>query len=291
MPNFKETNLTMTVDSKRLFIHRGNQIYLLYVHDSYAYKPHFVTLIGPSGHNIIEDSPPDHIHHHGIWWAHGDVNGIDFYLELPQHNPGRIVHMDWETSQLEENHFRFNETLNWIAPDGEVIINERRDMKAHFAGIDYYFLDFDSTFTANIDIRFGTTKESGLPLMRIAEALNGIFGGIITASTGKTGEQETFGQPAEWIDYSGKRMPVGKEPMVEGIACFDHPENFAHPNRWFTRAYGPFSPFEGHHFVGETQLAAGDSFRLRFRLYIHAGDYTQAQVAQRYEEWKNTSSA
>jgi hypothetical protein len=50
---------------------------------------------------------------------------------------------------------------------------------------------------------------------------------------------------------------VGVGDVTEGLAVFDHPHNPNHPNPVFTRAYGPTSPFQGHHFTGVTTMAAG----------------------------------
>jgi hypothetical protein len=33
----------------------------------------------------------DHIWHHGLWYAHGDINGVDFWRDKGPEASGRIV--------------------------------------------------------------------------------------------------------------------------------------------------------------------------------------------------------
>ena len=53
-------------------------------------RPFFYPLIGASGENVVRnfpmsadfaDEPKDHKHHRGLWFAHGSVNGTDFWSE------------------------------------------------------------------------------------------------------------------------------------------------------------------------------------------------------------------
>jgi hypothetical protein len=81
----------------------------------------------------------------------------------------------------------------------------------------------------------------------------------------------------------------GLGDVVEGIACFDHPSNPNHPNPVFVRAYGPNSPFQGHHFTGETTLGAGEAWRYRHRIVVHAGDTEAADIAGKYASWKGSA--
>jgi hypothetical protein len=244
-------------------------------------KPYLSTLCGPSGRNMLEDAPVDHLHHHGVWWGHGDVNGVDYYLELPGGegpvDRGRIEHLGWSKVIDEAPRFGFVERLVWRDHHDQSTIDERRSVVVTFGSDDHYTVDLQSCYRAERDLVFGDTKESVLPGIRIAEALTGLGGGAIVNSRGQCGEAATFGQPAEWVDVSGPRTVqyVGGT-VVEGIACFDHPSNPGHPQRWFTREYGPVSPFEGHHFHDDRRLAGGAELSLRHRIVIHTGTAAEA---------------
>lgn len=280
--------LGLVVDDHRFLLQRDNVIALLYVVRGYATKPYIATLMGPSGRNVLEDSPMDHVHHHGVWWGHGDVDGVDFYLEVPAEGRrlGRIEHRDFTDVVEDSPRFGFTERLEWVDDSGEVLIGERRSLLAHYAHKAWYTIDLDSTYTAERDLSFGTTKESVLPGIRVADDLVEVCGGTITSSAGGRGEQEVMGERVEWYDYSGTRQAAyGLGTTTEGIACFDHPDNPNHPNPVFVRAYGPTSPFQGHHFTGATTLAAGQAWRYRHRLLVHYGDTDEADVEGHHQTW------
>jgi hypothetical protein len=162
-------------------------------------------------------------------------------------------------------------------------MREERFLQLTHGNDEYYTVDLRSVYTAERDLAFGDTKESVMPGIRPAEALTGLAGGTIVNSRGQTGEAETFGRPAEWMDVSGRRRSqyVGAE-VTEGIACFDHPSNPGYPQRWFVRDYGPISPFEGHHFHEDRSLAAGGHLSLRHRIVVHLGDPATADLESLY---------
>jgi hypothetical protein len=285
------TDPELLVDDHR-FVVRGTDyaadfVTFAYHHRPSARRPYVSTLVGPSGRNVLECPPADHSHHLGIWWGHGDVNGVDFYLENEREDMvhGRIEHVAFDEIVDDAPWFGFDESLEWRDADGEVLLSERRIALLHLADDHWYTLDLDSTYTATIDLTFGDTKESVLPGIRVAEPLLTYAGGTMTSSEGGRGEQACMGEPARWIDRSGPRRGLWHKEYVEGVAVFDHPDNPRHPARWFARDYGPLSPFPGHHFLGGGSLARGDALRFRHRILVHEGDADAADVAGRYAHW------
>lgn len=288
--------LELVLDDRRFLLHKDNHIAFLYAFRGYANKPYVAVLRGPSGRNMLEDSPGDHVHHHGIWWGHGDVNGVDFYLEVPApgRKLGRIDHVEF-TEVIDDNpDYGFAQKLDWIDHEGRKVIDETRKAALNFVDTETLTLDLASTYTARDDLAFGTTKESVLPGIRMAEALTSVCGGHIRASIqlesgemGSTGgETRIFGKPATWFDYWGERKAIyGLDDVTEGLACFDHPSNPNHPNPVFVRAYGPNSPFQGHHFTGPAKLAEGESWTYRHRIVVHSGDTEAADIAGKYARW------
>lgn len=278
----------MDVDDRRFLVRQGNTIFLLYTYGGSTPRPHIATLIGPSGRNVLEDSPADHVHHHGVWWGHGDVNGVDFYLEVPDggRRLGSIRPIDRLSVTDDHPRYGVSDLLGWYDDHDEVLLTEKRTLALHLADPEHYTVDLHSVYTAERDLAFGDTKESVMPGIRIAESLTGVCGGTITASHGGVGEPETMGKPAAWIDYHGPRTAAyGRGEVTEGIACFDHPSNPHHPPLFFARAYGPISPFQGHHFLGPAEMGAGQRLETRHRLLVHSGSTTEADVAGHYRRW------
>jgi len=78
-----------------------------------------------------------------------------------------------------------------------------------------------------------------------------------------------------------------------GLAIFDDPRNLRAPTYWHARAYGLFAanPFGLKPFTGDGRqdgtyrIQAGGSLVLRYRVFIHHGDPTQAGVAEAYRQF------
>lgn len=60
----------------------NNRTILVYAFAGNQYKPYVKELYTLSGQNILADSPPDHLHHHGLMYAIA-VNGTYFWQETP----------------------------------------------------------------------------------------------------------------------------------------------------------------------------------------------------------------
>ena len=80
------------VDDNRFLVHSTDFVSLAYEFRGSGRKPFVRTLVGPSGRNMLDAPAADHAHHLGIWWGHGDVNGIDFYLEMLARRSSRGPH-------------------------------------------------------------------------------------------------------------------------------------------------------------------------------------------------------
>jgi len=254
--------------------------------------PHGLTLtrswpVGPKA----PGDPTDHPHHESFWFAHGNVNGHDFWA--PRHGE-RI-------EQVALDHVgagRIEATSRWLAPDGSIVCTDRRVL-AFAAEGDDRIIDHTITITASHGpLVFGDTKE-GTMAIRVRPELNVTQAKEGPPATGHylndSGDRDdaAWGKPAAWVDLSGT---LGDEPL--GIACFDHPTNLRHPTCWHARDYGLFTanPFGLHDFTGAAkdtgrfELPAGESLTLRHRWLLHAGDAEAAQVAERYAAWAKATT-
>ena len=278
------------VDDGRFLVHSTDFVSLAYEFRGSGRKPFIRTLVGPSGRNMLDAPAADHAHHLGIWWGHGDVNGVDFYLELPRDGlpAGRIEHVAFGEIVDYAPRFGFREQLRWTEPDGEILIEEQRSLLVDFTHDLRYTLDLESVYTATRALVFGDTKESVLPGIRPAAHLSVLGGATMVNSHGGVAEAECMGKPAAWLDVSATRPGLYWKQVTEGIACFDHPTNPHHETIWFARDYGVFSPFEGHHFLGGGTMAEGETLRTRHRVFVHKGDAETADVAGHYREYVET---
>jgi len=261
-------------------------------------RPYFYPLMGPGEAAMtrnwpMKDTPDeqhDHPHHRSLWFAHGEVNGQDFWSE--QKNFGRIVHDGFTAIKSGDKSGVISSRDKWVAADGKVVCTDERTLRIYAPGAaDERVFDFEITLHAsNGELTFGDTKE-GTMAVRLAETmrLKGKVGhGHIINSAGVR-DGETWGKRAEWCDYYG---PVNGKTV--GIAIFDDPKNPRHPTWWHVRDYGLFAanPFGRHDFerlpdksAGNFVVPAGQSVTFRYRFYLHPGDDQQARVAERYQEY------
>jgi hypothetical protein len=264
-----------------------------YLHPVRAADGTIVTRLYPM--EVVESEPHDHPHHRGIWFTHGDVNGIDFWAnEADSRGPmkkGKVVlrHID----SVDDASGTIRAVFEWQGPDGKILLTEDRTMV--FGGdAERRTIDFDVSFGAGVqEVKFGDTKE-GTFAIRLAAPLEephrraeGRTGTIVNAE-GKTGEANTWGKPSPWVDYSGK---LDGKPV--GVAIFDHPSNPKHPAFWHVRSYGLFAAniFGEHDFFndkardGSVSLKPGESIRFRYRVLVHPGDTQAAGIADLYKKY------
>jgi hypothetical protein len=248
--------------------------------------PHGITLTRswPVGPRLPGD-PDDHPHHESFWFAHGDVNGHDFWT---CRRGERIKHA---TLTVGDGHIVT--TNRWLAPDGSTVCGDRRVLRFSTDG-PHRIIDHEIAIGATHGpLVFGDTKE-GTMAIRVRPELNTKASKDGPRATGHyvnaAGERDNaaWGKPAAWVDLSGE-----VDGQRVGIACFDHPTNLRHPTCWHARDYGLFAanPFGLHDFTkapkgaGRFELQKGETLTLRHRWIFHEGDAEAARIADKYGVW------
>lgn len=245
----------------------------------------------------------DHPHHRAMYFAHGNINGIDFWAEQPESRKqqtaggkyyasseelpkGRTVFRKLEEMKNGPDSATLRADFDLVGPDGKAIAEETQDYT--FRG-DSRTRTIDCAFTIRATdgpVKMGDTKE-GTFAIRVAHDLTEPKGRMLN-SGGAAGEKKIWGKRADWVDYSGT---VAGEKL--GIAIFDNPQNLRHPSTWHARGYGLFAvnPFGEHDFYndpkrdGSFTIEPGKSLTLRYRVLIHSGDAAEAHVAEAYKDY------
>lgn len=271
-------------------------------------KPYLHPLRAPDGTIVTRRYPMekvagenrDHPHHRGLWFSHGDVNGLDFWsnelTQEPRDKKGRIrLRHVKQTAAGDGKRGTISAAFEWNTPSGELLLTEEREM-VFYAGLQNRVIDFDLKLTAaKQSVRLGDTKE-GTFAVRVAteleedreEATGVPRTGRIVSATGNIGEIQAWGKRAPWVDYSGT---IDSKKL--GIAIFDHPGNPRHPTHWHVRSYGLFAAniFGEHDFYEDESrdasitLDPGKALRFRYRVVIHPGDTETAEIGKLYENY------
>jgi hypothetical protein len=268
-------------------------------------KPYLYPLRSASGVVVTRRFPMeqranerrDHIHHRGVWFAHSDVNGVDFWNADPTyHDPkmGHIVVTKIDEAEGGRKSGRIVADLEWRSPDDKTLVKEHRTMT--FYPGNPRFIDFDFQLTAPDRVMFNDEKD-GVFGIRLASELEERQKdtppgtprtGVISGPNGCKTEAQCWGSRAKWMDDSG--MIDGKKI---GVAIFDSPENPRDPTYWHVRGYGLFAAniFGSKAFTkdpkndGSMPLEAGKTLRFRYRVVIHDGDADEAHLADLYSAW------
>jgi hypothetical protein len=239
----------------------------------------------------VEGEEQDHPHHRSLWFTHGAVNGVDFWSEAP--TAGKIVHTKFLEIKSGKTEGLIRSTNQWLAPGGKIVCTDERTFRIYARPTSERLFDFEVTLKAGEkEVVLGDTKEGSMAIrlnetMRLELPNHKAGLGHIAQNTGAR-DGKTWGQRADWCDYSG---PVNGKTV--GIAIFDAPENPRHPTWWHVRDYGLFAanPFGVHDFekkpagTGDLTIPAGKNLAFRYRIYIHEGDEVTARVAEHYQEY------
>ena len=265
-------------------------------------KPFLHPLRTPSGLVVTRGFPlekvagesNDHHWHRGLWFAHGDINGIDFWREtsgdaaqdkklpLPV---GRIVLKGKPITRGGLKQGTIRAEFELIAPDNKVLGALRKRFIFHRLSA-HNVIDVQATVLANqgIALKMGDTEE-GLLGFRFADAFKEDRGATLANSDGLKGTKNIWGKRARWVDYS-----TTLNGQQVGVVIFDHPSNPKHPTFWHARGYGlnAANPFGEHDFYndksrdGSVTIPAKGSLTFRYRILIHQGNAAAINVEQLY---------
>jgi hypothetical protein len=230
----------------------------------------------------------DHPHHKSIWFAHGNVNGVDFWGEK-----GTIESVSVATDELNSQVISTN---RWRSKDQTVCTDRTR---VRFGASELKrWIDYDVTiFASEGDVLLGDTKEGtfairthpDLQLSANPEAgVPEVFGHALNSEGER--DQAIWGKRAKWVYYYG---PV--DGMDVGIVFMDHPQNLRHPTTWHARDYGlvAANPFGLHDFLGEPAksgdviLKKGESLRLVYRLLFLARTSESKECDDLFQSFAN----
>lgn len=281
--------LRLRVEPQFVTVNIGERPVLRYRYADTPFKPYVKELFTPGGVNVLLDAPPDHLHHHGLMFALA-VNGVDFWSETD--SSGKELHRELEPVAPDASQARdqaaFSETLDWQAPDGKSLLQERRTIRVlappEKAAANVTLLTWRTRLSLPPGVTAGTLSGNhyfGLG-MRFVPAMDkqGTFINAknLAGEVFRGGERLT---PAQWCAYTAT---VDGKPVT--VAMFDHPANIRQPATWFTMQ-DPFAYLSATMQLHKEPLTlrADGPLELRYGIALWDGAVSAERIDETFKLW------
>jgi len=319
VPSVENSAKLVRVDDKqKVDVFIDGNYFTSYCYPSNIEKPFLFPVLAPNGAVITRGFPVeprkgervDHPHHIGIWFNHGDVNGLDFWNNssaIPadkKDSYGHIVNHKVIKAESGKNGLLEVEAY-WEDNKGNILLKENA-VYVFSGDVNSRTIDHISTLTAfNGDVTFGDSKE-GLIAIRVDRAFempsnesliftddrgnpttvpavdNTGVTGMYTSAKGLKGDA-VWGTRNEWVILSGL-----KENVPVSIAIFDNPKNIGFPAYAHARGYGLFSinnlgqnSYDPKRDKVKLIIEKGKSVKFYHKIYIKSGSELTAEEANK----------
>jgi hypothetical protein len=249
-------------------------------------KPYIAQLFAPGDRPVplLDDSPADHFHHHGLMFAL-TVNGTDFWAEKDIKNAGRQEVVEPAAAPAGDG----SQNLRWLATDGTPLLDESRRVRVRATGEGadtVHWLDWQSTLTPAAGreaVPLSGAHYFGLGMRFLpAWANQGEFIWADPATPPAVGgEKVTTG------DWCAVRCAIEGRPVT--VLMLAHPAN-PRPGEWFTMSK-PFCYLSATLNLKNEPflLAKGQSWTLRYSLAVLSTPSDHSRLTDIAAAWKSSN--
>jgi hypothetical protein len=172
-----------------------------------APRPHLHPVRTLGGTVVTETQPADHVHHFGAGVAISDVDGVNFWggsTYVPDQGPKILPnHGRQRRRTLHPIDGGYTETLDWVGPDGTVLVAEERTLTARPVA-DAWALDFAFTLTGKTGE--AVVIQSSACKGRVGAGYGGFFwrapkdsAGLEVFTGEASGEEAVHGSVTPWL--------------------------------------------------------------------------------------------
>jgi len=267
------SKINVTIDGK---------FFTSYIFSEDEKYPFFYPVNGPlSGGSVTSMRNAEYPHHSSLFFGCDLVNGGNFWQEGLER--GRIISVNAQIAKQGGDTAIITDECIWSRPGALSPIRDIRKIIITSPSASITQIDVEIIIGTLMDVHILKTNHS-LFSARLAADISVKNGGTMINAEGIKSEKGTFGKNSPWIDYYGRRGEI-----VEGLAIMQHPSNPWYPSPWFTRDYGFISPTPMYWPDNgqETFLKKGTQLILKYRVLVHAGTTTEADIAGQFERYKS----
>lgn len=233
-------------------------------------------LFSLDGQELTDDSPIDHLHHHGLFWTWPVVRtrGLSTSTWEPKLPRLRQRFVRWLNRETAKGSFLLSVENAWRLDGKETVAKEFVTLRVHPA----------DNLGRTIDLELKIEALGGVLELQGTHDQNKGYGGlcfrgapmftgaIMTTDEGPL-KEDAVHTPFRWADLSTREL---------GVAIFVSPDHPGFPTRWMIR--NSYAGLINVSWPGLTPvvLKPGEPLILRYRIYVHRGDAAAAEVIAAY---------
>jgi hypothetical protein len=241
----------------------------------------------PSGRLVTDDFPPNHIHHHGVWWAwtHTEFGGRKPDFWNMGDGKGRVefeaVEKTWSGPVMAG--FRSRHRFVDLTSGQPVTALQEIWQVTSYAftpGGNAWMFDLMS------EQHCATTNQLRLPEYRYGGvgvrgnwAWNGKDKTFFLTANGEADREKGHATRARWCDMGGD-----VDGNRVGIAILDHPSNFRHPQPMRIHPTEPFFNYAPQQ-AGDMEIKPGAKYVSRYRFVIHDGPPDRTELDRLWNDF------
>ena len=289
----EQVSLRIVQDRNAVSVLDGDRLLLEYRYGDVPFKPYVSQLFTPGGVNVLRDAPHDHLHHHAMMYAIA-VDGVDFWAENPEREPGKQVHRSLEGFSTPRRGparlASFTHQLDWRSADQTPLVSERRTIEVRSnatlgASLVTWRTQLEpapgkDSVTLSGSHYFGL----GVRFVESMDKVGRFFNADALEGELVRNQERLF--KSRWCAYTA---PAEGKPVT--VAVFDHPNNPRHPAGIFTMAT-PFAYLSAtlNLWKEPLPLSAGARLDLRYGVALWDGEVDAGEVERVYQHWVDGSS-
>jgi hypothetical protein len=243
----------------------------------------------PSGRAVTDDYPPDHYHHHGIWfaWTKTEFEGRHPDFWNMGDGTGKVEFVALDAFWSGAVHGGFKSRHRYVDLSGSkptTVLNEEWKVTVYNVGrgrkpysiFDMIVTDECATSSPLVlpEYRYGGVGFRGH--RQWLEKDNCFF----LTSEGKD-RSNGHGTQARWCHIGGRI-----DGQLAGIAVLDHPANFRAPQPMRINPDQPFFCYAPP-LMGQWEITPGKAYVSRYRFIVYDGGPDKAELDQLWNDYAN----
>lgn len=260
-------------------------------------KPYFHPIALTGGEPLTTLSPPDHLHHYGLWFSWKYINEVN-YWELDKKTGKSVGPTKWDSPEItthDDGSAEIKMNLRYVSPSNEavVLIAEQREIKVSAPKADGSItIDWSAKFTAGeTELLLDRTHMPGEP----HGAVNGGYAGFSmrVAQVPAKDEFLTIEGPVEKYESDRARpnskaaaCNITQNGRTDGVAILSLASNVGGDSPWYISNSEKMRWFEPALIApAAKKVAPHETFTWKFRVITKSGAWKPDELKSASEEF------